>query len=220
MPEGKTKYEDDVLQALADKDNPKKVSPYFAEFVRGEFVECDAIVAAEASVLDVLIIDMETIEARVARMAEDEDGSFMRRCLETLESETPLGAMELSDEEREELKSLGVVSLKPVVSIESDDDINATIARALEAAGLSFFYTSGPTESHAWLITAGSDAVTCAGKIHTALAEGFIKADVVGFDEYMSCHNFNECKSKGISRLVDADYIVQPREVIEIRAKS
>ena len=217
LPEGKTRYEDDALQALAEKDSPQKVSPYFAEFIRGEFVECDAIACSEDSILDVLIVDMEKIEAR---MGEDENATFMRRCLETLESETSLGSMELSDEEREELKSLGTVSLKPVISIDGDVDVNETISTALEAAGLGFFYTSGPTESHAWLIEVGSDIVTCAGKIHTALAEGFIKADVVGFDDYMSCHNFNECKSKGISRLVDADYIVQHREVIEIRAKS
>ncbi len=220
LPEGKTKYEDDILAALAEKDKPKKVSPFFAEFIRDEYVDCEVIVVAAGSILDLLILDMEKIEARVARMTEDEDGSFIARCLETLESETPLCDMELDDAEREEIKAMSVVSLKPVVQIPDGSDVNAVTAAALAAAGLTFFYTSGPTESHAWLIAAGSDILTCAGKIHTDLANGFIKGDVVSFDDYMSCHNFNDCRSKGVARLVDGDYIVQPSEVIEIRAKT
>jgi ribosome-binding ATPase YchF (GTP1/OBG family) len=220
LPEGKTKYEDDILAALTEKDKPKKVSPYFAEFILDEFVDCDAIVVVAGSILDLLILDMEKIEARIARMTEDEDSSFMTRCLETLESEIPLCQMELTDEEREEIKAMSAVSLKPVVQIDDGADVNSVIASALAAAGLTFFYTSGPTESHAWLIKTGSDILTCAGKIHTDLANGFIKGDVVSFDDYMSCHNFNDCRSKGVARLVDADYILQPGEVIEIRAKT
>ena len=220
LPEGKRKYEDDILAALAEKDKPKKVSPFFAEFIRDEFVDCDVIVVAAGSILDLLILDMEKFEARTARMTEDEDGSFIARCLETLESGTPLCNMELADEEREEMKAMSVVSLKPVVEISDGSDVNAVTSAALSAAGLTFFYTSGPTESHAWLIAGGSDILTCAGKIHTDLADGFIKGDVVSFDDYMSCHNFNDCRSKGVARLVDADYIVQPGEVIEIRAKT
>ena len=50
-----------------------------------------------------------------------------------------------------------------------------------------------------------------------SLAKGFIKGDVVSYDNYMSCHNFNECKSKGVAKMVDKDYILQPNEIIEIR---
>ena len=80
-----------------------------------------------------------------------------------------------------------------------------------------FFYTSGASESHAWLVPKGSDIVFCASRIHSDLARGFIKGDVVSYDDYMSCHNFNDCKSKGVARMVDRDYIVQPNEIIEIR---
>ena len=91
--------------------------------------------------------------------------------------------MALNKEEQEMLKSIGVISLKPVVTIKNDIDGNTAISIALSASGLSFFYTSGPAESHAWLIEIGSDIVTCAGKIHSELARGFIKGDVVVFDD-------------------------------------
>ena len=108
-------------------------------------------------------------------------------------------------------------SLKPVVTLDGSEEIDTIISLALDKADYMFFYTSGPTESHAWLVKQGSDIVTCAGKIHSDLARGFIKGDVVSFDDYMNCHNFNECKSKGLARLTDRDYIIQPREIIEIR---
>ena len=80
-----------------------------------------------------------------------------------------------------------------------------------------FFYTSGPSESHAWLVPLNSDIVFCASKIPSDLARGFIKGDVVSYNDYMNYHNFNECKSKGVAKVVDKDYIVQPNEIIEIR---
>ena len=80
-----------------------------------------------------------------------------------------------------------------------------------------FFYTSGPSETHAWIVPIGSDIVFCASKIHSDLARGFIKGDVVSYDDYMNCHNFNECKSKGVAKMVDKDYIVKSNEIIEIR---
>ena len=91
------------------------------------------------------------------------------------------------------------------------------IANLINADKSEIIFTSGATESHAWLVPAGSDIVTCASKIHSDLARGFIKGDVVPYEDYMNCHNFNECKSKGFDKMVDRDYIVQPNEIIEIR---
>jgi len=62
-----------------------------------------------------------------------------------------------------------------------------------------------------------TDIVTCAGQIHSDLARGFIRADIVPFEEYFKYYNFKECKSKGVAKLVDKDYIVQPSDIIEIR---
>lgn len=96
-------------------------------------------------------------------------------------------------------------------------DTNDMISDVLEKAGMMFFYTSGPKESHAWLVEKNSDIVTCAGKIHTDLARGFIKGDIVEFDDYMSAHNFNDCRTKGFVKVVDRDFIVPDGSVIEIR---
>jgi len=217
LPEGKVKYNDEHLIALEKKDKPKKVSPYFAEFLKDDFIQSEAIIVPADKVLDLLILDMDKIETRMSRLTDDNEKTLLLKCMENLEQEVPLCDVELNDEEKELLKNAAVYSSTPVVKIKGDEDIDTIIRLALDKAGYMFFYTSGPQESHAWLVKKGSEIVECAGKIHSDLARGFIKGDVAGFDDYMSCHNFNDCKSKGVSELVDRDYIVQPTEVIEIR---
>ncbi|MFH1562250.1 MAG: DUF933 domain-containing protein [Nitrospirota bacterium] len=218
LPEGKTKYKDENLIALEMKDKPKKVSPFFVEFIPDEFVQSEVIVVHKDKVLDLLILDMEKIEARLTRLIDNNDEkALMVKCLAQLEKEIPLCDVEFNDEEKEILKIIAPYSFKPVVKAEESMDVNTIITLSLEKANYMFFYTSGPTESHAWLVKKGSDIITCAAKIHTDLARGFIKGDVVSLEDYMKCHNFNDCKSKGLVRLVDRDYIVQPGEIIEIR---
>lgn len=217
LPEGKVKYRDENLVALEEKDKPKKVSPFYVEFMRDEFVHSEAIIIPKSRVLDLLILDMEKVETRLNRSTDNDEKTLMKKCMAALERETPLCDIAFDDKELKMLKTTAPLSLKPVVQIESPVDIKTLIEMAINKAGYIFFYTSGPSESHAWLVKKGSNIVTCAGKIHTDLARGFIKGDVVSFEDYMNCHNFNECKSKRLARLTDSDYIVQSSEIIEIR---
>ncbi len=223
LEEGKVKYNDKNLIALEKKDKPKKVTPFFAEFVRDkseqreELAQVDAIIIPAENILDLLIIDIEKVEIRLERAENDAEKKILRTALAKLESEIPLCDSGFSPEEEAVILSAAPFSLKPVVQIAGAESSAELIAAVLEKAGYMFFYTTGPTESHAWLVKKGSDIITCAAKIHSDLARGFIKGDVVSFDDYLNCHSFNECKSKGVARVVDRDYIVQPNEIIEIR---
>jgi ribosome-binding ATPase YchF (GTP1/OBG family) len=217
LPEGKTKFRDETLIALEEKDKAKKVAPFFAEFIKDEFVQSDAIVVPKSNILDILILDIEKIETRLSKLEDGSEKVLMTKCFEQLEQEIPLCDVEFNDEEIEIMIATAPISFKPVVQIEGGEDINTIIALALDKANYMFFYTSGPKESHAWLVEKGSEIIACAEKIHSDLARGFIKGDIVSFEDYMNCHNFNDCKSKGVAKLVDRDYIVQPNEIIEIR---
>ena len=217
LPEGKNKYEDEILIALANKDKPKKISPFFVEFLKDEYAQIDAIVVHNDCLLDILILDMEKIEGRINRISDEKEIKLLKKCLSHLENEQPLFNLDINKEEAEILKELSPHSFKPILQLTKEDDLNEIIKKVLDITNHMFFYTSGPSESHAWLVPSGSDIVTCAGKIHSDLAKGFIKGDVVSYDDYMTCHNFNDCKSKGVAKMVDKDYIIQPNEVIEIR---
>ena len=217
LPEGKVKYHDPVLKALVEKDNPKKVSPMFFEFIKEDFPNSFAIVIPESNLLDLLILDMEKIETRLTRTADKKEIKLLQKCMDFLEKEMPLCDVQFDDPEKEILNGLMPFSLKPTVQLMGNEDINTIIQLAMEKADYMFFYTSHPRETHAWFIPKGTEIITCAGKIHSDLARGFIKGDVVSYQDYLHHHNFNECKAKGVAKTVEKNYIVQPDEIIEIR---
>ncbi len=217
LPEGKVKYSDDKMQALVDKCRPKKVTPFYAEFIKDEFVHTDVIVIPEGTILDILILDMEKCEARIARSEDPDEKALMQKCITYLEQEKPLGECAFSEEEMERLRKLAPISLKPVLQIDGTMETNYVILQALEKANIMFFYTAGPKEVHAWPIAKDADIVTCAGRIHTDLARGFIKGEVVSYHDFMQCHSFNDCRKKGLVNVVDRGHRIQNGDIIEIR---
>lgn len=217
LPEGKIKYNDPRMLTLVEKCQPKKVSPYYVEFLNDEFVQAEAIAIAQSSILDLLITDIEKCEGRLDRAADDAEKSLFTACMGYLEREIPLCDGDFPEEQRQVLRAAGLVSLKPVVSLEAPKEVNEIIELCLAKAGIVFFYTVGPKEVHAWNVSKDTDIVTCAGRIHTDLARGFIKADIAAFDDFMSCHNWNDCQRKGLIRVVDRDYLIQSGDIIEIR---
>ena len=217
LPEGKIKYIDQKLIALEKKCEPDKVSPFFVEFIKDQLVQTDALVFAKKNILDLLILDMEKCEARLINSDDTGEKEFLKKCLSYLEKETPLCEAEFSEKEQKYLKTLSPLSAKPVVIIDDISETNELIKKVLEKSGIIFFYTAGKDDVHAWPVNAGSDIVACAGKIHTDLARGFIKADIVSFNDFMKCHNMNDAKSKGFAKLVDRDYIIKDGDIIEIR---
>ena len=64
---------------------------------------------------------------------------------------------------------------------------------------------------------AGADIVRCADRIHSDLARGFIRAEVVNHGDYVRCHNMNEARKNGFVKLVEKGYVVQPGDILDIR---
>lgn len=92
------------------------------------------------------------------------------------------------------------------------------IQAAYSVLGLISFFTSGPDEVRAWTLHKGDNAVQAAGAIHTDLARGFIRAQVVAYDDY-AAHNgsMDECRKAGVLRLEGKEYLVKDGDMIEIR---
>ena len=109
------------------------------------------------------------------------------------------------------------MSLKPTLVVQETIDVNELIAKAFDKSGMMFFYTAGKKEVHAWSVEKKSDAVTCAGKIHSDLAHGFIKAEIVNIDDFLTVHNMQEAKAQGFVQLVDKDHIIKSGDILDIR---
>ncbi len=217
LPEGKVKFQDQKVEGLEKKFAPQKTTPFYAEFIKDDFLNCDAIFISQEHILDLLILDMEKLETRRDRTSDAAERTLLDKCLQYLEQETPLCQVQFSDEEMALLRGLAPLSLKPTVVAAEAPAINEIIQAVLAAAGIIFFYTAGRKEVHAWPVPAGADIVSCAGKIHSDLARGFIKADIVSYDDLAGVYNMQEARSKGLVKLVDRDYAIRPGDIVEIR---
>jgi len=218
LPEGKVRFEDPVVHSLTAKFSPKKVTPYYFEFIGNDFEAADIIIVARDSVLDLLIYDIEKMETRLERSEDERERTALTAVLAGLESEVPVCDMDLDESAATYMRQIGPLSLKPVLIVDSDSvDVQALIPFALEKSGRMFFYTSGVQEVHAWLISTGLVAQECAGQIHSDLARGFVKAEIVAVDDLLQCHSMSDARKKGLSRLVDRDFIIPSDTVIDIR---
>lgn len=80
--------------------------------------------------------------------------------------------------------------------------------------GLLSFFTTASGEVKAWTIRRGTTALKAAGKIHTDMERGFIRAEVIAYDEMMKCGSLAEARRHGVLRLEGKSYIVQDGDVI------
>jgi ribosome-binding ATPase len=94
----------------------------------------------------------------------------------------------------------------------------ARLAKAgFAALGLSTFLTAGPKEARAWTIRAGATAPEAAGVIHTDFQRGFIKAEVVSFDDLMAAGSIVAARAAGKARIEGRDYVMRDGDVVEFR---
>lgn len=94
----------------------------------------------------------------------------------------------------------------------------ARIARTVYAhLGLISFFTAGEKEVHSWTIRKADTASKAAGKIHSDIERGFIRAEVVSYEDLVKCGNIQTVKEKGLFRLEGKEYIVQDGDVITFR---
>jgi GTP-binding protein YchF len=91
------------------------------------------------------------------------------------------------------------------------------IQAAYSVVGLISFLTSGEDECRAWTIKRNTPAVEAAGKIHSDIQKGFIRAEVVAFDDLQRLGSMKEVRAKGLQRLEGKEYIVQDGDIINFR---
>jgi len=98
-----------------------------------------------------------------------------------------------------------------------EPSLNRMIRLSYDLLGLQSFFTVGPDEVRAWTVQRGATAPEAAGEIHTDLQKGFIRAEVVSYDELVSLGGLSEARGKGRLRLEGKEYIVQDGDVLNIR---
>lgn len=141
----------------------------------------------------------------VRQRAEAEGAAFATIC-----GKVEAEIAELPEEEREEfLKSVGL-SESGLVRL-------ALVAHRLLGL-ITFFTTTGSKEVRAWTISHGTTVAEAAGRVHTDFERGFVKAEVVGCDEFFTAGSEAACRSHGLLRVEGRDYVVKDGDIIHIRS--
>jgi ribosome-binding ATPase len=121
--------------------------------------------------------------------------------------EAELVELDDDDEARAMLEEMGV-----------DEPGLDTLARVgFDTLGLQTYLTAGPKESRAWTITKGATAPEAAGIIHTDFQRGFIKAEIVSYDDLVAAGSMNAAKAAGKVRMEGKDYVMADGDVVEFR---
>ena len=95
--------------------------------------------------------------------------------------------------------------------------LNRVIRGGYSLLGLQTFFTAGPKEVRAWTTKVGATAPQAAGEIHTDFEKGFIRAEVVAYDDYVAGNGEQGAKEAGKLRLEGKDYVVQEGDVVHFR---
>ena len=219
---------------------------------------------------ELCLADMETVEKR-----QEREKAVLDKVMEGLGEAIPARRLGLTDEEKEFLTELHLLTMKPVLYVanvaedevatpEQNPHVQAVMKYAAEEGaetitvsakmeseiaelpddeakeflemagleetgldrlikagfkllGLMTYLTAGETESRAWTIKQGTKAPQAAGKIHSDFERGFIRAEIVSYDDLVACGSKAAARDKGLVRLEGKDYVMQDGDVVEFR---
>lgn len=139
----------------------------------------------------------------VKRIAEEENSAVLPICAQI--------EADISDMDAEE-KEMFLSDLNL-----TESGLSRIIKTGYSLLGLISFLTAGPTEVRAWTITKGTKAPQAAGKIHTDFEKGFIRAEVVAFDDLVAHGGMTGAKEKGLVRLEGKEYVMNDGDVVVFR---
>lgn len=191
------------------------------------------------------ILEKRSQEIMHGKRKKGVEEDCLEKCIEVLEKENFISSLLLDNQQKKFLGSLGLISVKEFFVIVCGK-IDQTIQKAcqkynlglcqidpedfdaekaeifwnkfLEASRLIRFYTIVGKETRAWLLPLGSTLLDAASAIHTDIAEGFVRADVVRFEDFICCGSFSVCREKGLLRSEAKTGIVKDGDIIHIHS--
>jgi GTP-binding protein YchF len=221
---------------------------------------------------ELVLADLGTLERALPRLEKDaKRDSVMAKKLEAakrveawMERGHRARTMEMTAEERELIRDLHLLTMKPMLYVANVDEatigaefaeidgvkpvpicakiesemaeldpselqeylemegleepgLNALIREAYRLLGLHSFFTAGPKEARAWTVRVGAKAPEAAGVIHTDFEKGFIKAEVIGYDDYVALGGEKGAREAGKLRLEGKEYVVADGDVVHFR---
>ena len=195
------------------------------EKIQARLAEGNSARSADLSADEKLLVkDLQLITIKpilfVANVAEDgfENNPYLDAVTEIAKQENA-EVVAVSAEMEAEMSSLEEDELSMFLDDLglSEPGLNRVINAGYQLLHLQTFFTAGVQEVRAWTVKAGATAPNGAGRIHTDFERGFIRAEVVGYDDYIACNGESGAKDAGKWRLEGKDYIMQEGDVVHFR---
>ena len=140
---------------------------------------------------------------QVKEFAKTENAKVIPLCVKI---EEELSSLE-GDDKKEMLEALGL----------SESGLDKVVKTSYDLLGLMSFLTAGEPEVRAWTIKKGTKAPQAAGKIHSDIERGFIRAEVVSYDDLIREGSMLACKEKGLVRSEGKEYVMQDGDIVLFR---
>ena len=140
---------------------------------------------------------------KVKEYAKQENSEVVPLCVKI---EEELSSLE-GDEKKEMLEAMGL----------DESGLDKVIKASYDLLGLMSFLTAGKKEVRAWTIKKGTKAPQAAGKIHTDFERGFIKAEIVSYEDLVKLGSYQKAKEAGLVRLEGKDYVMQNGDIVEFK---
>ncbi|MGA2174609.1 MAG: DUF933 domain-containing protein [Verrucomicrobiota bacterium] len=184
-----------------------------------EIATSDAILTSRSAFSDLLMKDLDFIETRLGREPGEAEKAVLQKMAESLVGETPVSAMSLTADELGAISAHNFYTSRPVIVAEAAELAapEALLLRAFQQGGGISFLTVGGKENRAWPIRAGATAWEAAGTIHSDIQKGFIRAEIISFEDLVAAGGETQAKRAGKLRLELKTYVLQDYDVVNFR---
>jgi hypothetical protein len=220
IPPGKYNLRDPRLDRVHELVDAKKKTCAQIDLVDGSsLAESDAIVVSSDLRPDLILKDLEFVENRLDRDPSDAERAALTRLSNALERELTVREAPLSEPDRAALAAHTFTTQRPVI-VATDSDLaqpDALLLRAYEEAGYICFLTVGGKENRAWSIRLGTTAWEAAAAIHSDIQKGFIRAEIIDFDDFLLAGGETQAKRAGKLRLETKSYVVRDCDLVNFR---
>ncbi|MCU0666354.1 MAG: DUF933 domain-containing protein [Candidatus Omnitrophica bacterium] len=178
--------------------------------------EADGIISLEESRLVLVMTDLEFVELRLSRGAEALEKELLLRAKDCLSKENMLSTLELTEEEKKISAAFPFLTNKPIFFCKPEDaqEKEKLLFNAYYGFGYISFFTAGDKDAHAWSIKKGANAYESAGCIHSDIQKGFIRAEVLSYDDLIKDGGLSQARQNNHIRLENKEYIVQDGDYI------
>lgn len=207
----------DEANRLVEAD--KKTQAQVDIIAEAEMLDADSILTSQEGKADLILKDLEFVETRLSRDPQPAERAALEKIRVLLESERFIFNSELPPGDLQAVSAHNFHTSKPVTVATNDElaQSDALLLRAFTEAGYISFLTVGGKENRAWPVRKGATAWEAAGAIHTDIQKGFIRAEIISFEDFVAAGGETQAKRAGKQRLEMKQYIMQDYDVVNFR---